>query len=56
MKITCDEAGKKAIDSLCDVTLKAGGVSNLTFVIEVLQSAIVEETKANTESDKKETK
>jgi hypothetical protein len=54
MKITCDEAGKKAIDSLCDVTLKAGGVSNLTFVIEVLQSATVEETVKVKESDIKE--
>jgi hypothetical protein len=53
MKIIVDEAGKKAIDSLCDVTLKAGGVSNLTFVIEVLQSAVLEETVKDIGSDTK---
>ncbi len=47
-----DEAGKKAIDSLCDVALKAGGASSLNFVIEVLQATTIEEVKAK-ESKKK---
>jgi hypothetical protein len=53
MKIIVDEAGKKAIDSLCDVALKAGGANSLNFVIEVLQSTALEEVVESKESETK---
>lgn len=38
MIIKCDTEGRKAINSLCDAVLKAGGISNLEFTLQVLQS------------------
>lgn len=38
MIIKVDDMGKKAVDALCDAALKAGGLSNLEFVLGVLKS------------------
>ena len=42
MKIQVDEAGKVAINSLCDAALKSGGIQNLKPINEILASVTVE--------------
>ena len=37
MVIKCNTEGKKAIETLCDVALKAGGLNNLQYILDVLQ-------------------
>ena len=38
MKIQTDPEGRKAIEALCDVALKAGGIKNLAGITQVLTS------------------
>lgn len=42
MKITVDKEGRAAINQLCDVALKAGGLQNLNGITNVLSSVIEE--------------
>lgn len=42
MLITVNQEGLKAIQTLCDVALKAGGIQNLDFVNKVLVATSTE--------------
>ena len=58
MKIRADEKGIQAIQQLCDVALKQGGLSNLQGVQAILSSVqeLTEDTKKGVDNDnKKET-
>jgi hypothetical protein len=43
MIIECNKEGREAIEKLCDVALKAGGINNLQAVLEILQKAQIKE-------------
>ena len=48
MVVKTDEQGKKLIEALCDVALKAGGLSNLQAVGSILNAVeILEEPKTS---------
>lgn len=52
MVINVDEQGKKSIESLCDVALKTGGLSNLKAVGVILDAvSMIEEPKTGTQAD-----
>ena len=40
MKIVVDKEGKDAINQLCDVALKQGGIRNLDPITEILSSTV----------------
>lgn len=42
MKIIVDEEGKKAVQELCDVALKVGGLQNFNSVGKILGSIVDE--------------
>jgi len=60
MIIQANEEGRKALQSLCDVALKTGGLQNMAFVSQLLmsirpmppQSPVIEEQEAKFEKPK----
>ena len=38
MTIQTNDGGKKAIEGLCDVALKVGGLQNLNTIVQILQA------------------
>lgn len=52
MKISVDKEGQIAIQELCDVALKSGGMANLPRVGQILASVTIIETESSSESVK----
>ena len=38
MKIVVDAEGKQAVEKMCDVCLRTGGLNNLQAILQILQS------------------
>lgn len=56
MKIIADDEGMKVINSLLDISLKAGGIQNLSGVNKILESCEKMPEVSDIKSDKKKDK